>query len=95
MSLYLIAAKYLERRADERLESAINTLVAAAEIGPAGVEWEPEERRLTFSHRTVEGSFFWEIVDAGRSSPGRFLSDIFADSHRRFGRDSALRPESA
>ena len=42
----------------------MNTLVAAAEIGPAGVEWEPEERRLTFSHRTVERSFFWEIVDA-------------------------------
>ncbi len=64
VTLYLIAAKYLERRADERLESAMNTLVAAAEIGPAGVEWEPEERRLTFSHRTVERSFFWEIVDA-------------------------------
>ena len=63
VTLYLIAAKYLGA-ADERLESAMNTLVAAAEIGPAGVEWEPEERRLTFSHRTVERSFFWEIVDA-------------------------------
>jgi two-component system, OmpR family, sensor kinase len=62
-SLYLIAAKYLERQADERLESAINTLVAAAEIGPAGVEWEPEERRLTFPRRAVEASFFWEIAD--------------------------------
>jgi two-component system OmpR family sensor kinase len=63
VSLYLIAAKYLQRQADERLESAINTLVAAAEIGPAGVEWEPEERRLTFPRRTALGSFFWEIAD--------------------------------
>ena len=63
VSLYLIAAKYLERQADERLESAINTLVAAAEIGPVGVEWEPEERRLTFPRRAVEASFFWEIAD--------------------------------
>jgi two-component system, OmpR family, sensor kinase len=71
VTLYLIAAKYLARRADERLESAINILVAAVEIGPAGVEWEPEERRLTFSHRTVERSFFWEIADeAGQRLDG-------------------------
>lgn len=63
VSLYAIAAKYLQRQADERVESAINTLVAAAEIGPAGVEWEPEERRLTFPRRAVEGSLFWEIAD--------------------------------
>jgi two-component system, OmpR family, sensor kinase len=84
ISLYLIAAKYLQRQADERVESAINTLVAAAEIGPTGVEWEPEERRVTFSHRTVEGSFFWEIVDeSGHRLDGStpaFSSTILGES---------------
>jgi signal transduction histidine kinase len=61
--LYVIAARYLERQVDERVESAINTIAAAVEIGPNGVEWEPEERRLTFPRRVVEGSFFWEIAD--------------------------------
>jgi signal transduction histidine kinase len=62
-SLYLLAWKYLHRQADERLEAALNTLVAAAEVNEAGVEWEPAERKLSFGRRTVEGPFFWQVSD--------------------------------
>lgn len=45
-ALYLVAADHLSRRAEERLGAAANVLVAAAEVKPDGVEWEPAERRL-------------------------------------------------
>jgi two-component system, OmpR family, sensor kinase len=64
-SLYALASKYLHRQADERLEAALNTLVAAAEFGPDGVEWEPKERSLSFGRRTLEGPFCWMVCDAG------------------------------
>ncbi len=63
IALYAIADKHLHRQADERLESALNTLVAAAEVGPEGVEWEPEGRSLTFGRRTLEGQFSWRVGD--------------------------------
>ena len=62
-ALYAIAAKHLHRQADERLESSLNTLAAAAEIGPEGVEWEPQERSLSFGRRTFEGQFCWRVGD--------------------------------
>lgn len=63
IALYAMTAKHRYRQADERLESALNTLTAAAEIEPDGVTWEPEERRLTFGRRTVEGQLSWRISD--------------------------------
>jgi signal transduction histidine kinase len=62
-SLYVLASKHLHRQADERLEAAINTLAAAAEVNQAGVEWEPSERTLSFGRRAVEGSFLWRVAD--------------------------------
>jgi two-component system, OmpR family, sensor kinase len=63
LALYAMAAKHLYRQVDERIESALNTLAAAAEIGPEGVTWEPEERSLSFGRRTFEGRFFWRVAD--------------------------------
>ena len=62
-TLYLLAAADLSQRADERLEAALNTLAAAAEVNAKGVEWEPEERQLAFGRRTVEGPFAWRVAD--------------------------------
>ena len=62
-TIYLTAAKYLDRQTDDRLEGAVNTLTAAAEIGPDLVEWEPQERELSFGRRTVEGSLAWSVSD--------------------------------
>ncbi len=63
VTLYVMAEKYLDRQTDERLEAALNTLAAAAEIGPEGVEWEPQERSLSFGRRTIEGQFSWRVGD--------------------------------
>ena len=73
--LYVLASVYLHRQVDERLEAVINTLVAAAEVGPRGVEWEPQERTLSFGRRTAEGTFSWQVLDErgerlDGSSPG-------------------------
>ena len=64
-ALYALAAQYLHRQVDERLDAALNTLVAAAEVNDHGVQWEPEERRLSFGRRTVEGQFRWLVADEG------------------------------
>lgn len=63
VALYALADKHLHRQVDERLEGAVHTLVAAAEVGPEGVEWEPQERNLTFGRRTLEGQFAWRVGD--------------------------------
>ncbi len=63
VALYAMASKHLYRQADERLEAALNTLAAAAEIEPNGVMWEPAERSVTFGRRTLEGQLSWRIAD--------------------------------
>ena len=63
IALYAMAAQHLHRQEVERLESALNTIAAAAEIGPEGVEWEPAERSLSFGRRTLEGQFVWRVGD--------------------------------
>lgn len=76
-TLYAAASKYLSRQADERLEAALNTLVAAAEVNAEGVEWEPEERRLSFGRRTVAGEFVWIVRDGdGRRLDGSTPTDL-------------------
>ena len=61
VALFALASRYLYRQADERLEAALNTLTAAAEVGPRGVEWEPYDRTVSFGRRTLEGTFAWQV----------------------------------
>src|SRR6516165_3114116 len=63
IALYALAWSYLHRQADERLEAAMNTLLAAVESGPGGLEWEPYDRTLSFGRRTVGASFAWQVAD--------------------------------
>ena len=66
-----LASSYLKRQADERLEAALNTLVASAEVHGRGVEWEPEERQLSFGRGTVGGRLLWVVSDGrGRRIDG-------------------------
>jgi signal transduction histidine kinase len=46
VTLYLLAGAYLRGQAAERLQAALNTLNAAAEVGPADIEWELNQRHL-------------------------------------------------
>ncbi len=62
-ALYSLAARYLHRQIDERLEAVIGTLAAATEVSSRGVEWEPQERTLSFGRHTLEGPFTWQVTD--------------------------------
>ncbi len=91
-SLYGLAFRYLHRQVDEGLEAAINTLAAAAEITPEGVEWERRERSLSFGRRIVEGHLGWQVrndhgrrIDGASSAEGqieRVFQGPFADNPR-------------
>ncbi len=95
-TLYLLASTYLHRQIDERLDAALNTLTAAAESAPDGVEWDPRERNLTFGRRTIAGPFFWRVGD-GRgvrvdgSSTGAMDRLLVASSG---GADGGTRPQT-
>lgn len=82
--LYLMARAHLHRRADERVEAALNTLAAAAEVGPDGVEWEPGGRTLTVGPRAAADQLAWVVTDpAGRvvaRSDQPAADDLLADA---------------
>jgi heavy metal sensor kinase len=62
-TLYLLARTYLHGQAEERLQAAVNTLIAAVEIRQDGVEWEPAERTLTFQTGAGVDPILWLISD--------------------------------
>jgi heavy metal sensor kinase len=63
VALYALASVYLHGQAEERLEATLNTLTAAAEVGPAGVEWEPAQRHLRLGPETVSDQVVWFVCD--------------------------------
>jgi signal transduction histidine kinase len=63
LTLYLLAARYLHAQADHRLESALQTLVAATEVHPNDVEWEPTERRITMGDEPGPEHLRWTVHD--------------------------------
>jgi heavy metal sensor kinase len=84
-ALFLLAKAHLYRQSEERLAAALNTLVAAAEIRPDGVEWEPAERRLDVGPGPLGGQVVWlvsddrgQVVDqSARPGAREFLADAF------------------
>src|SRR5262249_29419440 len=62
-AFYALAAEYLHRQVDERLDAALATLAAAAEVGPGGVEWEPGERDLGLGRDTGAEQIRWIAGD--------------------------------
>lgn len=80
-ALYALASEHLHRQAEERLGAAVSVLVAAAEVKPDGVEWEPAERRLGLGPGT---GVVWLVTDADgraadRAVPGD-AADFLADA---------------
>lgn len=63
LTLYLLAARYLHAQADHRLESALQTLIAATEVHPNDVEWEPTERRITMGDDPGPEQLRWTVHD--------------------------------
>ncbi len=63
IALYCLASVHLYRLSEERLVSALNTLTAAVEVKPDGVEWEPEERKLAFGSGISGDQVIWLVHD--------------------------------
>lgn len=67
VGLEALAARALYRQADDRLQAALNTLVAAAEISSRGVEWEPRQRHVALQVNRHDEPIAWLVSDeAGR-----------------------------
>ncbi len=83
VGLYLLARTYLYRQLDERLEAALDTLAAAAEIQDGHVEWEPDQRQLPVGRDPAEGQVRWVVRDGrGRTldrSPNLAGADLPGD----------------
>jgi two-component system, OmpR family, sensor kinase len=80
VTLYLLARTYLVGQLDERLQLALDTLEAAVDIEPGGLEWEPADRRMTLGVEPGEGAVRWAVRDgngapvdrSANASPGDF-----------------------
>lgn len=80
LALYLIARFHLTRQLDERAEATLDTLVAAAELEPDGLEWDRRERNLWTKR---DEPTVWAVFDTlGREVDGE-------PDHVRLLRDSA------
>ncbi len=82
-AVYLLARDYLHRQTEERLRGAVATLVAAAEVGPEGVEWEPAERTLAFGAGPSGEGLMWlvrndtgQVLDRSVAPPPEFLAAV-------------------
>jgi two-component system, OmpR family, sensor kinase len=61
VTLYVLARGHLHGQDDERLRAALDTLAAAAEVAPEGVEWEPHERQLSVGGPAAP--VYWVVHD--------------------------------
>jgi two-component system, OmpR family, sensor kinase len=62
-ALYGLARAYLVRQLDQRLETALDTLEAAVDVEPDGLEWEPNDRRITLGVDPGTDQVRWSIRD--------------------------------
>ena len=87
-TLYLLADRHLTRQLNDRLEAATNTLAAAAEVEPDGVEWEPHGRPMTLAPGAFGDELRWVITtDDGRVIDGSRqagVNELLAEAERGF-----------
>ena len=84
-ALYFLAGMHLQQQVEERLESTLNTLSAAVELSPEGMEWEPAQRHLNLG-RAFGDQVVWlvsdkdgHIIDGSKQAGGAdFLTGIAA-----------------
>lgn len=63
ITLFTLSWVYLHRQADERAAAAVDALVAAIEIHPQDVEWEPDERKIFLGAGHALENVRWTIHD--------------------------------
>src|SRR5262245_1107282 len=82
-TVYFLAESYLTRQAEDRLDAALNTMVAVVESEPAGLEWDIERRHLVLDQEIGDGPLPWLVTDGqGRRVDGSkaFFSQKSTDS---------------
>ncbi|HKI35272.1 MAG TPA: ATP-binding protein [Gemmataceae bacterium] len=84
-TLYLLARTYLHRQVEERLTTALDTLVAAAEMEPDGIDWEPNVHHLTLGQDGAADQVRWFV----RDGEGRVV-----DRSANLGADDPLTEDS-
>src|SRR6476620_12772864 len=62
MSIYYLANSHLMNQLDAVTKAAFDTLTAAIESGPQGLEWEPSNRILAID-QPDGGSLEWAVFD--------------------------------
>lgn len=62
MALYALARHHLHSQVEERVQAALSTLVAVAEVSADGVEWETADRQLTLWPGSHGGALVWAVL---------------------------------
>lgn len=62
-TMYVLAKWHLETQDDRHIESALNVLIAAIEIHPDDVQWEPLERKVTIGNDPDLTQVRWAVHD--------------------------------
>ncbi|HEY7427315.1 MAG TPA: HAMP domain-containing sensor histidine kinase [Gemmataceae bacterium] len=62
--LYLLVRRHLVDHTNQRLETAMQTLIAAVEVHADDVEWEPLQRHITLGEDPGEDQVRWMVHDA-------------------------------
>jgi heavy metal sensor kinase len=62
-ALYFLARVHLHQQVEERLEASLNTLMAAVDVGPDGLEWEPAQRHLNLGRAAIGDPVVWLVSD--------------------------------
>jgi signal transduction histidine kinase len=61
ITLYYLASAHLHHQASQRLETTLNTLAAAVDVGPEGLEWEPTARHLDLGAAGPGEQVVWQV----------------------------------
>jgi signal transduction histidine kinase len=64
VTLFTLADHHLTRQIDSRIDSGMHAVVAAIEVHPNDVEWEPLERRITLGDDAGDDQIRWAVHDA-------------------------------
>ncbi len=63
LTMYGLIREHLYHTFDEQLNGALNVLVAALEVEPDGVKWQPSDHTITLGNATAESEVRWIITN--------------------------------
>lgn len=79
VSVYVFSREDAYMHLDERLDSALDTLEASVDVETGGLEWEPEDRRITLGLEDGPEHIRWSITGPRGEPVDRSANAISAD----------------